>query len=342
MADSGLKNKSLLKRITELGSTALKGRNPFGVNVFSGSIEDDGVVSGKLTKTKYNENELVKSVDTNIFELLAPDLPPEPDVVPRPIYNEATQSILDLEDEVERLNVTASNLRALVSDLRIVSQSLRIELDSKELIVAATENQSQQSILQTTSIIGDLQNSIQKATSEVIQRTSLTARNETLKAEVDRLIDRLEGKDAKKTEGYEVSETFAVKVLKTGKEGIGDLVFNSRVNQDGDGTWINGPDILVNNFTENTITVTFKIEGSVDRAFNPPSDVTIAPKTEITVSVTTNKNAIDSKAYRPFRRVGTSKDKLYTGTLVIESSDGGNKGLTLELEKQRGGSFTRS
>src|SRR6056300_680138 len=105
MANGGLKNEKLVQRLLEKGSTALKGRNPFGVNVFSGSVDDDGIVSGQLTKTKYNNDELVKSIDTNIFELIPPEVPPTPDVVPRPIYNEATQSIIDLQAEVETLNL---------------------------------------------------------------------------------------------------------------------------------------------------------------------------------------------------------------------------------------------
>jgi hypothetical protein len=178
MADkTGLKNEEFLKRIQEKGSTALKGRNPFGVNVFSGSVTDDGVVSGKVTKTKYNNQELVKSVDTNIFELLPPEVPPEPDVVPRPIYNEALARISELEIDVENLNIEVSDLTALVNELRITTQSLRIDLDSKDLLVASVENRNQQNVEQVQSSIFDLQNSIQRATSEAIERTSLEAVN---------------------------------------------------------------------------------------------------------------------------------------------------------------------
>jgi hypothetical protein len=342
MANDGLKNEKLVQRILEMGSTALKGKNPFGVNVFSGSIDDDGIISGQLTKTKYNNEELVKSIDTNIFELLPPVIPPTPDVVPRPIYNEATQSILDLQVEVENLNLQVSDLQSLVNDLRIVSQSLRIELDSKDLIVAAVENQNQQTTLQTQATIIDLQNAIQKATSEVIQRTSLSARNQTLEQEIDRLIERLEGKEAKVQEGYEVGETFAWKVENKTDEAIADIAFNSRPRDDGSGRWINGPGILINNFTENAITLTFRIEGSVKEAFRTPTPITLAAKTEKRITIETIPNNIDSSKFRPFRRINDGSDNLYVGSLFAVSSDGGEATFSIELQKQGGDTFNRA
>lgn len=194
MADkTGLKNEEFLQRIQREGSTALKGKNPFGVNVFSGSVTDDGVIAGKISKTKYNTQELLKSVDTNIFELLPPEAVPELDLVPRPIYNEALQRIDELEIDVENLNIQVSDLTGLVSDLRITTQSLRIDLDSKDLLVASVENQNQQSVQQTQASIIDLQNSIQRATSEAIERTSLEAVNESLKQQIAGLNEVVNG-----------------------------------------------------------------------------------------------------------------------------------------------------
>lgn len=333
MANGGLKNESLIKRIIEKGSTALKSRNLFGVNVFSGSIDDDGVVSGKITKTKYDNDELVKSVDTNIFELLPPEIPPTPDVVPRPIYEDALSTIEDLQVEIEDLNLQVSDLQSLVNDLRIVSQSLRIELDSKDLVVASVENQNQQTVLQTQSTIIDLQNAIQKATSEVIQRTSLSARNQTLEQENQKLIQRLEGKEAKLQEGFEVGETFAMKVNKKSDETLGDVVFSSKRPDNGNGTWINGPDITLNNFTENSLTVSWELSGPFNGAIRVPQSVTLEPKSERIITLQTDANRV--KDLKPARR-GTSKDRLYIGTLTATSSDGGSVSFSVELQKIRG------
>jgi hypothetical protein len=53
-------------------------------------------------------------------------------------------------------------------------------MDSKDLLLAVSQNQTQQANLKIESSIGSLQNSIQKATAESIQRVSLSARNTSL------------------------------------------------------------------------------------------------------------------------------------------------------------------
>ena len=154
---------------------------------FEQTNNEDGVISGKLVKPKYNEVELVKSIDTRIFELLPPEPPPFDDRVPRPIYNEATQSVIDLTAQVVTLNRTVLDLRAKVQDVEIVSESLKVQLDLKDLNLAASQNQTGQLTTKISSTITELQNSIQKGTSEAIQRVSLYARNQSLEQELSAL-----------------------------------------------------------------------------------------------------------------------------------------------------------
>ena len=187
MVGTGLKNEMVISELLISGSSALKPRNEFGVYVFSGSVVDDGIVSGQLTKPKYNTTELLKSIDTTIIELLPPPPPPIDDRVARPIYNEATQSVIDLTAQVAVLNTTITDLRAKVEELQVISQSLRIDLDLKAINLAASENQKVQLSSKITTTVTQLQNSVQKATSEAIQRVSLTARNQSLQQELDAL-----------------------------------------------------------------------------------------------------------------------------------------------------------
>ena len=177
---TGLRNEGMISELLVSGSLAIKTKNEFGVHVFSGSVADDGIVSGKLTKPKYNEVEVIKSIDTNIVELIpveAPDLPP---TILLTSYNQANQLIADLTLQVERLNNVTLDLAAKVKELEIVTQSLAVEIDSKDLLLAVSQNQTQQANSKIESSIGSLQNSIQKATAESIQRVSLSARNTSL------------------------------------------------------------------------------------------------------------------------------------------------------------------
>jgi hypothetical protein len=44
----GLKNEIKVSELIQSGSLAIKTKNEFGVHVFSGSVSDDGILSGKL------------------------------------------------------------------------------------------------------------------------------------------------------------------------------------------------------------------------------------------------------------------------------------------------------
>ena len=187
MAKTGLQNEQLISELLISGSNAITSKNPFGVHTFEQTNNEDGVISGKLVKPKYNEVELVKSIDTVIFELLPPTPPPFDDRVARPIYNEATQSVIDLTAQVVTLSRTVLDLRAKVQDVEIVSESLKVQLDLKDLNLAASQNQTGQLTTKISSTITELQNSIQKGTSEAIQRVSLYARNQSLQQELSAL-----------------------------------------------------------------------------------------------------------------------------------------------------------
>ena len=177
---TGLRNESMISELLVSGSLAIKTKNEFGVHVFSGSVADDGIVSGRLTKPKYNEVEVIKSIDTNIVELIPVEAPELPPTILLSSYNQANQLIADLTLQVERLNNVTLNLASKVKELEITTQSLLVEMDSKDLLLAVSQNQTQQANLKIESSIVSLQNSIQKATAESIQRVSLSARNTSL------------------------------------------------------------------------------------------------------------------------------------------------------------------
>ena len=188
---TGLRNEEMISELLLSGSLAIKTKNDFGVHVFSGSVAQDGIVSGRLTKPKYNEVEVIKSIDTNIVELIPTEAPALPPTVLLKSYNEANQLIGDLTIQVERLNTVTLDLASKVKELEIVTQSLLVEMDAKDLLLAVSQNQTQQANSKIESSIGSLQNSIQKATAESIQRVSLNARNTSLLQESALLREQL-------------------------------------------------------------------------------------------------------------------------------------------------------
>jgi hypothetical protein len=184
MIKTGLQNEQLVSNLLISGSLGIKSKNTNGINLFEELDVNDGVISAKLTKPNYDNTELKKSIDTTIVELIPIQAPELPDTVLRSVYNPVTQSVIDLTAEVVRLNNNIVDLRAKVSSLEIVTQSLRVEIDNQKIITATFQNQTQLANSTIETSIVDLQNSIQKATSEAIQRVSLTARNQSLEQEI--------------------------------------------------------------------------------------------------------------------------------------------------------------
>jgi hypothetical protein len=195
MVKTGLQDESNISGIITSGSLVLPQKNAQGINAFVNDEPKHGIIYGALTKPKYNNSELVKSIDTRIFELIPIEPPPLEDTVPRRIYNPVTQSVIDLTAEVEQLNVTIGTLNTKISDLEIVSESLRVEIDAQKILVASYQNQLKQAISQVQGGVSDLQNAIQKGTAEAIQRVSLTARNQALKEANDEYKEQLSAKN---------------------------------------------------------------------------------------------------------------------------------------------------
>jgi hypothetical protein len=312
---SGLRNETKIKELLVKGSEAITTKNDFGIHIFSGSAMDDGIISAKLQKPKYDNSEIQKTVDVRIIELIPPPAPDVPDTVLRSVYNPVTQSVIDLTFQVQTLNGIVNNLTAKIKEIEIVSQSLRIDIDSKELIVATAQNQTTQTNQKISTTVVELQNAIQKATNEALQRVSLFARNEALLSENSNLKDQLFGKAAKIAEGAKVAQEFSVKTVAKSNTNLGDLAFTSRWNGNGNVTWINGPDIELYNFTKDAVTLTFSPSGEAGDVFATPGSVTLQPSETRIIKVSVRPASVANKLPRQLNQ----GDVSYTAALTVKS-----------------------
>lgn len=332
MIKSGLKNEQVVSELLLSGSLAIKSKNQSGVHIFEDKNLETGIISAKLTKTRYDEDEILKSIDTTIIELLPIEPPPLDDTVPRPIYNEVTQSVIDLTEEVTRLNEQVLDLTAKVSELEIVTQSLRIEVDSQTLISAQSQNNAAQLGLKIQSSVVDLSNAIQKATSEAIQRVSLSARIASLEEQNRQYKETLEGKDAKLAEGAKVGMDFSVKVVTLGSETIPeDLAFRTRAKDDGRGNWLKGPDIELYNFTEEDISITSEQTGETKGLLKDIGSVSLKGKERKTIKLNTETGKID--------KLKGGSDKSFKGSIVFKSRSS-SVTLTFVIQRQVGAKFS--
>ena len=184
MIKTGLQNEAIISELLVSGSQVIDTKNDFGVYMFEEKQTSDGIVFGKLQKPKYNETEIVKSIDTQIVELLPIQAPQLPETVLKFIYDAKVAEVSDLTEEIQQLNTEISSLEGVIGGLETELATLRIDMDNKDLLLAVAENNAQQATTKVQSSIQELQNSIQRATAESIQRVSAYARNESLKGQV--------------------------------------------------------------------------------------------------------------------------------------------------------------
>ena len=331
MKNTGLKNEVGVGKILVSGSLVINTKNNSGVYTFDNKAENSGIIFGKLTRPVYDEDELIKAIDTQIFELLPTEPPPVEDTVLRRIYNPVTQSVIDLTAEVTQLSKTIDDLRAKVIELEIVTESLRIDVDRESLSAATSQNESFQYGTKIQSSITDLQNAIQKATSEAIQRVSLTARIASLEEQNREYKEKLEGKDAKLAEGSKVGMDISLKVLKKADEAGDDVLFNTRPGKDkGNVNWINGPDVEVYNFGNESVTVSFETSGETKDALQAPASFTLEAKAKKIIILSTNKDKV--------KDIKNGRDKLYKGSFIAKTPSS-TVTLTVGLQLQRGAKF---
>lgn len=154
-------------------------------------LDGEGVISGKLQRPKYLENELVKAIDTEIKELLPRTKTEGPPTVLRSIYEDALDEIDSLNRDKLDLESIISQLRSEISGLETEIESLNVSIDGESLRADTADNQATIASENVADTTLDLQNAIQNATQEAIQRVSLTAQNEALRQEIKGLREQL-------------------------------------------------------------------------------------------------------------------------------------------------------
>jgi len=307
---------------------------------FEATLDEDktGFVYAPSKKRVYNTDELRKAIDVNVFELIPTSPELELDLVPRPVYNEVTRSLELARLTIESQSLQISDLEREVANLTAISASLDVELDSERLLRVTAEANAENLRTQFAIITDQLQTNIQRMTLDGIENSALKARNEgqnatieSLKKQVDSLTEQLNGKNARIAEGAKAGADITVRVINKGDQRYNDLTFRGRAKDDGNGSWINGPEVELFNFSLDVQNVSISQKG-VD-FLNGPFAVTLQPQEKQTISFTTNKGKVDG--YAPSAGFGFTGDKEYTGTLEFKTSKG-TVSLSLAVQKQRG------
>lgn len=153
--------------------------------------ERDGELTNYIEKPKYDEEQLKKAVDTKIDELILPPLPPDPEVVPKEVYDDLLEKYNQAIADLGRANNRIRELEAQVASLQGQVQALQTQLDAARVAQAIAENQAQQTNIKYADLLSKFSTAIIKSTKEGIQRTSLNAQVEGLTAQKDTLREQI-------------------------------------------------------------------------------------------------------------------------------------------------------
>ncbi len=307
---------------------------------FEATLDQDksGFVYAPSKKRVYNTDELRKAIDVNVFELIPTSPEIELDLVPRPVYNEATRSLQLANGTIASQSLQISELQSEVANLTAVSAALDIELDSERLLRVTAEANAESLRTQFAIITDTLQGNIQRMTLEGIENSSLKARNEgqnatieSLKKQVDSLTEQLNGKNARIAEGAKAGADITVRVINKSDPKYNDLTFRGRAKDDGNGNWINGPEVEIFNFSLETQNVTIS-EKNIS-FLNGPFSAVVQPQEKVIIKFDRNKGKVDD--FKPSAGLGFTGDKEYTGTLEFKSTNG-TVSLSTAVQKQRG------
>jgi hypothetical protein len=186
------KNEARLESILSVSGSSAIAKNEYNVTFVDNSNIASSLLFKPLTKTKLDDVELVKAIDTEVKEL-KPDIPAiNLDLVPRPLYTEKVIENEDLTKQVTDLTSIVSALKQQVADLKSQVQTEinnRLSIEQTNDVLA---NQLDTLGATVQDFTGQIATSLQKSVDESILRTSLQAQNTGFKAQIEALIKQID------------------------------------------------------------------------------------------------------------------------------------------------------
>lgn len=160
--------------------------------ISEGQEKFSGETSGYIEKPKYNEEELQKSLDVKVDELIKKQKPQKAPYILKEKYNKLQSRFDDKVSELEDLRAQLNEEVSISEELRSIVSQLEVSEDSALLQRAAAEDETEVSNDRFTKLLSDFQQSIIKGTKEGIERVSLTAQVRGLQAQKATLKELLE------------------------------------------------------------------------------------------------------------------------------------------------------
>ncbi len=344
------KEKNLESILSISGSAAIA-KNEYGVTIVDDQNAASSLLFKSLTKTKIDNDELLKAIDVEVKEL-KPDIPRvNRELVPKELYDEQITIGEDLRNQIKILTTRVDGLNAEVTDL---SGKLQNEIN-KQLSIEQTNDILVNQLDTLSGTINDfsnqIQSAVQKSVDESILRASLQSQNQGFKAQIEALIKQIDSLNSI-IEGLQsqlgavqqqqaIQQGTQAQAMAAGADVLGGSVivkiktkskpaenpFFAKFNWDEkDSKWVNGEGINFVNNDKKAIDVTIDITNptGIPWLSADSTSFSVAPSGTKDVNFTLNISAAKGKDAVKLKR-GWSGTGKYTGGKVkvsIKMADG--------------------
>lgn len=354
----GLENEFLIGELIKNGSKSIKSRNENGQHTYYANDDTDGVSSANIAMPNYNEDELVKAVDTEVDELIILD-ENGGIILSQEAYDRLVAQRDDLQTELTQIQSESDDLTGLVADLEIQIAELTALLDVERNINASLESQLDTLGDRINELSQDYQSTLLKGIDESILRVSLEAQIAGIQAQLEQLQQRFANQATLPADAVFTSD-FAVRAITSGVSNAVNVTVPNLIGADKDEAvklnnpifyyywekvndtvkeqgFFKGNSLEITNISEKKIKIEFDFESN-----NPNSTIwldvndislDIEPFSQIIIPLSVETNVMDAVNVGGLFNTGI---KLFDYLLKIRSIGGGSVNLKTTLLKRRG------
>jgi len=343
------------------GSSAIT-KNQYGVTVVDPNDAASSLIFKPLVKSKLDNVELVKAIDTEVKEL-KPNIPKSgAEFIPKTLFDTQLAENKALLDQLKGLQTVRDQLQSTISALTSDAENQKNEKLSVQQSNIALANQGATLNQTISDFTVQIQSAVQKSVDESILRASLQAQNVGYKAQIEGLIKQIDSLNSI-IEGLQsqlgavqqqqaiTNSTQAIALSAGGTVIGGTSIIKFKLNDtpslqpvtgkilanNVDTKWVNGSEIVINNSDVNPIKVVVSISPRVTIGWlviNQSTVTVAASQTEnIKMSIVPNNNTanLDSKTT-------TGKHGSTSGTTSYVTKDG----ITITITKSDGTSAEKT
>jgi len=186
------KRNTDLENILKVSGSAAVSKNEYGVTVVNEDNIASSLIFKPLVKSKLDNVELLKAIDTEVKEL-KPNIPTvNLDLVPKPLYDDEVLANADLRKQVQKLT---TDIEVLNSEINTLTSTVLSETN-KRLSIEQTNDVLANQLDALSKVIEQfatqIQSAVQKSVDESILRASLQSQNAGFKAQIEALIKQID------------------------------------------------------------------------------------------------------------------------------------------------------